>query len=313
LDDRVRGGTGGRETILHDLTHDKSASRERFTRSRDAIGKETNIAMTEMPVKEGAPGTPREDAGVVTAPRIVVTLAVAGSHARPEYARQRNDLYLAAVSRHGAQPVPLDATCSMDERDAALSTMDGLLLTGGADVNPSRYGQPNVGSREIEDDRDELEAAAWDAARARAVPVLGICRGLQAINVFAGGSILQHVEGHAGAGWSMGPPATHPLRLVPGTRLAELLGEGDPAATIEVNAYHHQGIRGSDLAPGLRAAAWADSSAGPLVEGLESETDQFVVGVQCHPERTESTPASFERLFAAFVAESPRRGVPTTE
>jgi putative glutamine amidotransferase len=246
------------------------------------------------------------------APRIVVTLAAAGSHARPEYARQRNDLYLAAVARHGAQPIPLDATFSTQERDAALSTMDGLLLSGGADVNPSRYGQPNVGSREIEDDRDELEAAAWQAARARGVPVLGICRGLQAINVFSGGSILQHVEGHAGAGWGSGRPATHPLQLVPGTRLAELLGDGDPLATLEVNAYHHQGIRSSDLAPGLRAAAWADSSAGPLVEGLESETDQFVVGVQCHPERVDSTPESFERLFAAFVAEAARNGVPTT-
>ena len=132
------------------------------------------------------------------------------------------------------------------------------------------------------------------------------------INVFSGGTILQHVEGHAGAGWGSGRPATHPLRLVPRTRLAELLGDGDPAATLEVNAYHHQGIRRSDLAPGLRAAAWADSSAGPLVEGLESETDQFVVGVQCHPERVDSTPESFERLFAAFVAEAARNGVPTT-
>jgi putative glutamine amidotransferase len=245
----------------------------------------------------------------VTSPRIVVTLAAAGDHARPDYARRRNDLYLAAVSRHGGEPVPLDARSSSAERDAALAAMDGLLLSGGADLNPTRYGQPNRGSREIEDDRDELEATAWAAARERGIPVLGICRGLQAINVFAGGSILQDVEGHAGAGWSMGPPATHPLRLVPGTRLAALLGDDEPDVTLEVNAYHHQGVRGSDLAPGLRAAAWADSSAGPLVEGLESDGDDFIVGVQCHPERTESTPPSFERLFAAFVAEAARMRV----
>jgi putative glutamine amidotransferase len=134
--------------------------------------------------------------------------------------------------------------------------------------------------------------------------VLGICRGLQAINVFSGGSILQHVEGHRGAGWGTGPPATHPLRVVPGTRLAMHLGSVD---TLEVNAYHHQGIREADLAPGLRAAAWADSAAGPLVEGLESPGVRFVVGVQCHPERTESTPAEFERLFAAFVTAASRR------
>ena len=69
-----------------------------------------------------------------------------------------------------------------------------------------------------------------------------------------------------------------------------------------MNAYHHQGVRAGDLAPDLAAAAWADSSAGPLVEGLESRGTRFVVGVQCHPERTESTPAAFENVFAAFVA-----------
>ena len=69
-----------------------------------------------------------------------------------------------------------------------------------------------------------------------------------------------------------------------------------------MNAYHHQGILEGDLAPGLVASAWADSSAGPLVEGLEASGTRFVMGVQCHPERTESTPESFERLFAAFVS-----------
>jgi gamma-glutamyl-gamma-aminobutyrate hydrolase PuuD len=90
----------------------------------------------------------------------------------------------------------------------------------------------------------------------------------------------------------------HPLRLEPGTRLAGVLA---PSETLEVNAYHHQAIRKQDLAPGLRAAAWADSTAGPLVEGLEVPGERFVVGVQCHPERTESTPDAFEQLFAAFV------------
>jgi putative glutamine amidotransferase len=176
--------------------------------------------------------------------------------------------------------------------------MDGLLLSGGADLDPNRYGQPIEGSQDIEPERDELEAEAWRAAERLQVPVLGICRGLQAINVFSGGSVLQHVEGHRGAGWGTGPPATHPLRVVPGTRLATHLGSVD---SLEVNAYHHQGIRESDLASSLQPAAWADSAAGPLVEGLEGRDERFVVGVQCHPERTESTPVEFERLFGAFV------------
>jgi putative glutamine amidotransferase len=239
-------------------------------------------------------------------PRIVVTLAVAADHAQPDLATRRNDLYVAALARHGADPIPVDASTPAEVRDSALRTMDGLLLSGGADVHPSRYGRAIDGAQDIEPDRDELEARAWDAARSRHVPVLGICRGIQAINVFSGGSILQHVDGHAGPTWSTGPAVTHPLRLVPGTRLATLLG---PAGTLEVNAYHHQGIREDDLAPGLRPAAWADSASGPLVEGLEGTGERFVIGVQCHPERTESTPEVFEQLFAAFVTEAAAQAV----
>lgn len=228
-----------------------------------------------------------------------MTVAVAAEHAQPDLAARRNELYLAAVRRHGAEAIPLDAQMPAETRQDALRTMDGLLLSGGADIDPRLYGEPVDGALDIERGRDKLEAAAWVAAQERQVPVLGICRGLQAINVFSGGSLLQHVEGHAGAGWGSGPAAMHPLRLEPGTRLAAVLA---PAETLEVNAYHHQAIRERDLAPGLRAAAWTDSAAGLLVEGLEGTDDRFVVGVQCHPERTESTPEAFERLFAAFVA-----------
>ena len=236
-----------------------------------------------------------------------MTLAVAADHHQPDLATRRNELYLAAVRRHGGDPIPVDALVPAGARAEALRTMDGLLMSGGADIDPRLYGGEVDGALDIERERDRLEAAAWSAAEDRQVPVLGICRGLQAINVFSGGSLLQHVEGHAGAGWGSGAPAMHPLRLSPGTRLATVLA---PAETLEVNAYHHQAIREQDLAPGLRAAAWADSTAGPLVEGLEAPGERFVVGVQCHPERTESTPVAFERLFAAFVAAAARARQP---
>ena len=234
-------------------------------------------------------------------PRIVVTLSVAAEQPDPALARRRSELYLDAVRRHGGEPVALDARTTPSERDAALATMDGLLLSGGGDLDPARYGQPNEASVDIVPERDELEARAWQAARSRGRPVLGICRGLQAINVFSGGSLVQHVDGHLGAGWGTGAPATHPIDLVPGTKLAGLLGPQAADEPLVVNAYHHQGIRQGDLAPGLVAAAWAESSVGPLVEGLESQDDRFIVGVQCHPERTESTPAAFEQVFEAFV------------
>jgi putative glutamine amidotransferase len=234
------------------------------------------------------------------APRIVVTLADLSAHPDPERAARRAGLYLDAVRRHGGDPVPVDARTPPEALTEVLGSMDGLLLTGGGDIDPARYGQANEGSREIDEARDALEVGAWEAAAERGVPVLGICRGLQAINVFAGGSLLQHVDGHEGPSWGTGEPSTHAIDVVPGTRLGELLGPG--GEPVVVNAYHHQGVRAEDLAPGLVASAWADSSAGPLVEGLEGTGSRFVVGVQCHPERTESTPPVFENVFEAFVA-----------
>ena len=115
-------------------------------------------------------------------PRIVITLAVARRQKEPEIAARKNELYLDGIRRHGGEPVPLDAETGAAARDETLASMDGLLLSGGADIEPSRYGQPNRGSLDIEPDRDALEAAAWAAARARSLPVLGICRGFQAIN-----------------------------------------------------------------------------------------------------------------------------------
>jgi len=237
--------------------------------------------------------------GTGNRPLIVVTVAIAAAQVEPDIAARKNALYADSVARHGAEPIVLDATAPAEERAAAFATMDGLLLSGGADLHPAGHGQALAGSVGMEPDRDALEAEAWSAAIARSVPVLGLCRGLQAINVFSGGTLLQHVEGHTGAGWAHGPAATHPLRVEAGSALARSLASDGP---LVVNSYHHQGIRPEDLAPGLVASAWADSSAGPLVEGLEAADGRFLIGVQCHPERTESTPAAFERLFEAFVA-----------
>jgi putative glutamine amidotransferase len=235
-------------------------------------------------------------------PRIVVTVAVAAQQNEPEIAARKNILYADGIRRQGGEPVILDATSGTTERAAAFAAMDGLLISGGADLDPARYGQPNRGSVEIEPDRDALEAEAWAMASARGLPVLGICRGFQAINVFAGGTLFQHVEGHAGPGWGHGPAKSHALRLVPGTRLARILSPTKArGGSTEVNTYHHQGVRATDLAPGLIPSAWASSPAGDLVEGFETTDGRFVIAVQCHPERTESTPTSFERLWGVFV------------
>jgi putative glutamine amidotransferase len=235
-------------------------------------------------------------------PRIVVTVADPARQAAPANAAARNRLYVDALSRHGAEVLALNASASPVERASAFAAMDGLLLSGGTDVDPGRYGASVAGAAGVEPERDELEAAAWAAATTRSLPVLGICRGLQAMNAFAGGSLVQHVEGHAGPAWGTGPALTHPMRLAAGSRLARILSPVNTGGgVLTVNSYHHQAVLASGLAPGYVAAGWSPSPAGDLVEAMEAASGPFRMAVQCHPERTESTPRAFERLFAFFV------------
>ena len=237
-----------------------------------------------------------------SSPSVLVTVAAPSRQSEPDVAERKNLLYADAVRRHGGSPIVLDAGASKKVRRDAMNSMQGLLLTGGADIDPARYGRPTEGARATEPERDELEAEAFAAADERGLPVLGICRGLQALNVFLGGRLVQDVPGHLGAGWTHGPPLRHPMRIASGTRLARILFPTNVrGGVVEVNSYHHQGIRTSDLAPTLVPNAFASSAIGELVEGVETRSGRFVVGIQCHPERTESTPDAFERLFRVFV------------
>ena len=232
-------------------------------------------------------------------PRIVVTLHGPEQAAREEPTWASFDAYLDAVRRAGGDPVALDPTAGDADRATALATMDGLLLPGGADLDPALYGEEPHPAVAVEGSRDDLELAAWTAARERGVPIFGICRGFQAINVFSGGTLLQHLEGHDSPSSA---PQAHPLHLDPGSRLASILGETDPLLSTQVNSYHHQAVRPSDLAPGLVASALAPHDEGELVEGLEAgDPDDWLVGVQFHPERPEFIGPEFDRLWRAFV------------
>ena len=258
-----------------------------------------------------------------TAPSILVTLADPLRSHDPAAARLKNELYLEAIRRAGGEPTGIDESDGTDPVTAAPAGMAGLLLSGGSDLDPSLYGARPAGSIRIRRERDRLDLSAWTVAMARRLPVLGICRGLQAINIFHGGRLTQHVDGHQGASYGEGPPVTHDLRLVPGTRVhAIVAGDGEAVPTVRsrreaepivppltVNSYHHQAVRTTDLAPGLRAAGYsADGDGRELVEALEAMDGRWVVGVQFHPERTDSTPPEFGRLFEAFVEEARRGG-----
>jgi putative glutamine amidotransferase len=238
----------------------------------------------------------------VRPPSIVITVADPARSADRALLERRNSLYGEAIARHGGTPRLLSASASAEDRRRMLESMDGLLLSGGTDLDPRRYGGTGAGSTGVDVARDELELATWEASSARDLPVLAICRGFQAINVVSGGRLLQDVGGHQGPAWGSAPALTHPLRVIPGTRLARILFPTNVrGGVVEVNSYHHQAIRPADVAPGLVAAGTSSSPAGEIVEALETRSGRFVMGVQCHPERRESTPGQFERLFAVFV------------
>jgi putative glutamine amidotransferase len=233
-------------------------------------------------------------------PRICITVQAPERAADPRVAVERNERYVAAIRAAGGEPVAIDETSGPKLRNEVADSMDGLLLAGGTDLHPSLYGQSIEGSVDIEPGRDALELEAWEAARARRIPVLGICRGFQAINVFSGGRLVQHLAGHTAP--PHGGALHHPLRVVPGSRLARILRPTGPLGALRVNSSHHQGVRAADLAPSLVASATSPYGGGDLVEAVESaDPTDFVLGVQCHPERADSSPPEFARLFTVFV------------
>ena len=233
-------------------------------------------------------------------PRIVVTLT------NPERAPDRgtaalkNRRYLEAIERAGGAPVPLDDSTPPDEQRKAMASMDGLVISGGPDLDPALYGEASLGARDPDRGRDRLDADALRAAEERALPVLGVCRGMQAINVLSGGSLQQHVEGHEGPAYPDPAALQHPIEVVGGTRLASILGG---AEAMVVNSYHHQAVTADRLAPSLIATAGAPHDGAYLIEALEArDPDRWLIGIQCHPERTESSSPALERLWNAFVA-----------
>lgn len=174
--------------------------------------------------------------------------------------------------------------------ESALDGLHGLLLAGGADLDPSRYGasrSPDTGP--ARPDRDAWELALARVALHRGLPVLGICRGMQVLNVALGGTLLQHLPDIAGSDTHrpvVGAHGRHRVRFTQGSRLGAILG-----ASAEVATYHHQAL--DSLGGELTPTAWADDR---IVEAAELPGAAWVVGVQWHPEVHDRDP-----LFRAFV------------
>jgi putative glutamine amidotransferase len=195
--------------------------------------------------------------------------------------RQRADLlpaqYAGAVESVGGVPVLLPPVHRPGAAEAVVGRLDGLVISGGADVDPARYGaDPHPRTAGWRPDRDAWELALLDAAQAAGLPVLGVCRGMQLMAVHAGGTLDQHTPDlvghheHSPGGDAFG---TTQVATVPGSRLATLVGD-----RVTVSCHHHQSVR---QAPGFRAVATA---ADGTLEAIEWPDERFCVGVQWHPE-----------------------------
>ena len=214
-----------------------------------------------------------------------------------------NAAYLNAVQQAGGVPVPLPPQLEPGARAEILKHVSGVLLTGGGDVDPARFGEAaHPTTCEVSGARDALEIDLTQWALARRAPLLAVCRGLQVLNVALGGSLYQDIPSEPGSPLDHSQTSlqgkarnvtAHQVKVREGSRLAAILG----ALDVDVNSFHHQAIK--QLGRGLADVAWAPDS---IVEGVELvDPAQFVVGVQWHPEELVAQDRAAFNLFAALV------------
>jgi putative glutamine amidotransferase len=211
--------------------------------------------------------------------------------------------YEESLRRAGAEIRLLTSTPVGADAASALEGVDGLVLPGGSDVHPARYGEPAHPSVSLAgDERDAFEIALATHAVEHDVPLLAICRGMQVLNVAAGGSLIQDVPSDVPHACHHDVPdprdaVAHPVTVAPDSRLAAILGT---AGDVPVNSRHHQAVK--RIAPGFRISAQAPDG---VVEAVERDDRRFCIGVQWHPENFWSS-GRFAELFRALVSVASR-------
>ncbi|MEK3933687.1 gamma-glutamyl-gamma-aminobutyrate hydrolase family protein [Sporosarcina sp. FSL W7-1349] len=213
--------------------------------------------------------------------------------------------YMAAILLAGGLPFIIPADVEQEAEQAA-SLLDGLVLTGGKDIDPQCYGEePHPKLGEVSPARDRMEIALVGQMKAADKPILGICRGIQLLNVAFGGDLFQDVEGQMDRPvlqHAQRAPRSHPshtVKLESGSVLEEIVGE----PLLQVNSFHHQSVK--RVAASLRISAFSNDG---IVEAIEGREGNFLLGVQWHPERLAvAGDAPSLRIFNSFIQACAKR------
>lgn len=208
--------------------------------------------------------------------------------------------YVTALENAGLVPIIIPPLSNDRAASAILESVSGLVLTGGEDVEPARYGEiPHPKIRSVNRARDATEAALIQEAKNRGTPVLAICRGIQILNVALGGTLVQDISSECDTDITHDDEGArdsraHDIAIEPGSRIAAAMGTDSCA----VNSFHHQSVK--QVARGMRITA---RSPDGVIEGLESVSDDWwVLAVQWHPEEMNESPEPWDRgLFRAFA------------
>ncbi|HBT20775.1 MAG TPA: peptidase C26 [Peptococcaceae bacterium] len=211
--------------------------------------------------------------------------------------------YVRVIECSSGIPFILPVITHDDLIDKYSEILDGLLLTGGVDVDPLFFGEQPRGTREITPERDVFEMKIVRKFMALNKPILGICRGMQVLNIAAEGSIFQDINDEVPGVIKHMQEAprwhpTHTIEIVPGTKLGKIYKK----SKINVNTFHHQAVK--EAAPGFCISALA---ADGIIEAIESSKHKFVIGVQWHPEHLAFWDKASLRLFKAFIEASSSR------
>jgi putative glutamine amidotransferase len=227
-------------------------------------------------------------------------IGITGLHDWKDSVIRQNETYVRAVEKAGGAPVLLPPTKDSNSIDSFLNVIDGLIISGGPDMGAHYFNEePHKDMGQISPLMDEFEEELFNKALEKNIPILGICRGLQVINVFLGGTLYQDIYDQTDTKIQHRQKApreftAHSIEIIEDSFLYELFGD-----RLRVNTFHHQAIK--DLGQGMEAVAYAPDG---LIEAIESKDYKFLIAVQWHPEGMWNSEYNYDKLFDELVKAS---------